>query len=115
MQGELGVRETNLARRVTQNLLDLGAEERKLAREAYAMLGKELAKAKVADVARAGRQLVGVGKRLGLLGQEMVIQAKTVEGKDFDLAKLKGKVVLVGYWATWNQQCVGDMINAKRL
>src|SRR5262249_54811481 len=86
-QGEAGVREMNLARRVAQNM-DQGPQGQKLAREVHLVLGKALAKAKAADVARAGRQLLGVGKRLGLVGEEMAgIRGMTVDGKEFDLAK----------------------------
>jgi len=32
-----------------------------------------------------------------------------VDGRDVDLAKLKGKVVLVDFWATWCPECVGEV------
>ena len=32
-----------------------------------------------------------------------------LDGQIFDLAKLKGKVVLVNYWATWCEPCKKDM------
>lgn len=33
----------------------------------------------------------------------------TLDGQDFDLAKLRGKVVLVSYWVTWCAPCRKDM------
>jgi thiol-disulfide isomerase/thioredoxin len=53
--------------------------------------------------------------------RRLEIEGKTFEltcpdkGSTFDIAKLKGKVVIVYYWASWNQQCIGDFANLKVL
>jgi peroxiredoxin len=113
-QADLGPREMHLANRITSDLMYRPGEE-KVSQQAHALLGKELAGAKRADVARQGRRLQGVGKRLGLVGQAMDFKGQTVDGKDFDLAKLKGKVVLVEFWASWQAQSVADLNHAKQL
>jgi thiol-disulfide isomerase/thioredoxin len=54
--------------------------------------------------------------RLAMIGKPAPpIRATDVEGKPFDLNSLKGKVVLVNFWATWCPPCVTEVPALKNL
>ena len=40
---------------------------------------------------------------------------KTIEGKSLDVNKLKGKVVLLNFFATWCRPCMEEMPNIEKL
>jgi thiol-disulfide isomerase/thioredoxin len=42
------------------------------------------------------------------------IDITTAQGKHMKLSDLKGKVVYLGFWATWCRECVGEMITEKK-
>jgi thiol-disulfide isomerase/thioredoxin len=63
----------------------------------------------------AVKKAAGAKRRLESVGQTMVLKGGTFDRKAFDLAALKGKVVLVQYWATWCEPCKQDMDTIKQL
>jgi thiol-disulfide isomerase/thioredoxin len=59
----------------------------------------------------------GAARRLGLEGQTMSLGGPVLGSADttYDIEQLKGKVVIVYYWASWNGQASSDFAKLKAI
>ena len=61
------------------------------------------------------RKAAGAQARLDSVGKVLPFQGKTTTGETVDLARFRGQVVLIHYWATWCEPCKVDMAVIKDL
>lgn len=64
---------------------------------------------------RAAEKAAGAIRRLESVGQSVQLEGTTLGGKAFKLSQLRGKPVVLHYWATWCTQCLEDMKRLRRL
>jgi hypothetical protein len=57
----------------------------------------------------------GAIARLESEGKVFQLAGPTLAGSTYDIGQSRGKTVVVYYWASWNNQCVGDFAKLKLL
>lgn len=63
----------------------------------------------------AGLKAAGARTRLDSVGKTITITGKSTGSGTIDLAKYRGRIVLVQYWATWCEPAKADMATLKEL
>ena len=63
----------------------------------------------------AAKKAAGAQTRLDAVGKSIVLRGQSPLGSPVDLAKYRGKVVLIQYWATWSAPAKADMATLKEL
>lgn len=87
---------------------------RPLAVKLYRQIAEVTSNTTDEKIAELSSRIPGIIRRLELVGKRMEIGGTLLDGRPFRPETLRGKVVLVDFWATWCTFCIEELPNVAK-